>query len=773
MKDKINLLICGHDLKFITPLIERCRNNKLYNVRILEHQGHLITDEIAANEGLEWADVIFCEWALGNAVWFSQRKRSEQVLIVRLHLQEVQARDRISFIWEINWKKVDRLILITDHLYDWMRKEFPMIASKCSLIYNPIPAKENFDLPKSIDCRFVLGFVGIVPARKRLDVAVAVLKKLREKNKRFILRVKGAMPSDYPWMATRITEMDWYNQIFDEISYLREVGGIVFDPHSPDMAEWYRNVGHILSVSDFEGSHQAVAEGMATGCVPTVRNWEGASKIYPAKYVGNSIESLTMLIEKHSQIEQFEYESNVCRFFAQEQFDQKMICDKIEAVIHREIIDNEYSLIRANSQIDLRRYLPTFLIIAYIPIDSRSGYRIRVEQEIQIMIKEGCKVHLVCLIPKPILSQEKEQEYFLKSDLHTQELAKLGCKVHLLEVSDFFRLHTDFNSFPSVVESLKQIIQAYNIDVVHAEAQYCARIGQQIKHELPEIMFSIDWHGVTPEESRMGGSHINRIMALENSEQELLAKCDLNIFVSAEMEVHYRNKYKINSLNYLIVPCCVSNQKFVDLINEEKLPSNDEKLIFGYLGSMADWQCGQEMISLFADLLRYDSRCYFELLVPKAEQQKVLEYALKFGLPETSYVLKEVPSSEVSNVLKNWDIGLLLRKDDPVNRVSSPTKFGEYLAVGIPVLMTECIGDFSKLVSDHSLGFIISSNYLNNAENGFDYATIKNIVDFVDNIKRNKTEFAIRSQSIVRDQLSWKDVANSWIKKYKYEVNYR
>lgn len=272
IKTKINLLICGHDLKFITPLVKRCREQGIYDVKILEHQGHLITDEIAAFEGLAWADVIFCEWALGNAVWFSHRKRPEQTLIVRLHAQEIRSRIRISFIWEIDWKKVDRLILITDYLYDWMCREFPSIASKCSLIYNPISARESLDLPKSIDSRFVLGFVGIVPARKRLDLAVALLKKLREKDKHFILRVKGAMPSDYSWMAQRKTEMDWYNRVFDEISSLRESGNIVFDPHDPNMAEWYRQVGHILSVSDFEGSHQAVAEGMAAGCVPTIRN---------------------------------------------------------------------------------------------------------------------------------------------------------------------------------------------------------------------------------------------------------------------------------------------------------------------------------------------------------------------------------------------------------------------------------------------------------------------------------------------------------------------
>ena len=766
IKTKINLLICGHDLKFITPLVKRCREQEIYDVKILEHEGHLITDEIAASEGLAWADVIFCEWALGNAVWFSHRKRPEQKLIVRLHLQEVQARARISFIWEIDWQQVDRLILITDYLYDWMCREFPCIASKCSLIYNPIPARESLDLPKSIDSRFVLGFVGIVPARKRLDLAVAVLKKLREKDKRFILRVKGAMPSEYSWMAQRKTEMDWYNKVFDEISPLRETGNIVFDPHDPNMAEWYRQVGHILSVSDFDGSHQAVAEGMAAGCGPTIRNWEEASRIYPAKYVGSSIEELTHLVEKHSHKEQFEVESKFCRRFAQEQFDQEIICDKIESVIHREINDNKCSWVRSLSLSQKRKYLPTFLIIAYIPIGSRSGYRIRVEQEVQILLQQGCKVHLACLIPQPNLPRSNTEDYIKQSELHRRELAELGCQVHLLEIVDFFRLNTDSESFPSIVENLKRTILSEGIDVIHAEAIYCARVAQQVKQELPEILFSIDWHGVTPEESLMGGAHPNRIKAQETEEKFLLQECDLNIFVSKEMEAHYRRKYRLNSLNYVIVPCCVSYQRFVDIDFDTVLSSKNDSLIFGYVGSMADWQCGREMISLFAHLYRYESRCRFELLVPKADQQKVIEYALKVGLPDISYTMKEVPHSEVPDSLKTWDIGLLLRRDDPVNRVSSPTKFGEYLAAGLPVLMTDCIGDFSKWVSDYSLGFIIPSHQLNDTNNWLNSVTIQKLIEFVQNVKKNKFAFATKCQSVVREKLSWKVAANSWIKKY-------
>ena len=38
------ILFSGHDLKFLTPLIDHCESSDDYRVLIDEHQGHQITD---------------------------------------------------------------------------------------------------------------------------------------------------------------------------------------------------------------------------------------------------------------------------------------------------------------------------------------------------------------------------------------------------------------------------------------------------------------------------------------------------------------------------------------------------------------------------------------------------------------------------------------------------------------------------------------------------------------------------------------------------------
>lgn len=752
--------MCGHDLKFLAPFIQRLERSREHEVRLLVHAGHVLGDTQEAERGLAWADVIFCEWALGNAVWFSRRKRDDQILVVRLHAQEVRARDRLDFIWEIDWQRVDHLVLITHHLRDWMLAEFPDLSSRSSLIFNPIPASTTLNVAKPIEARFVLGLVGVVPSLKRLDLAVALLRRLHTVDPRYVLRVKGHLPQSYPWMQNRPQEMQWYTQLFQELRDLEAAGSIVFDPHTPDMVDWYQAVGHILSLSDFEGSHQAVAEAMATGAIPVLRDWVGSDQIYPAKYVRGTLDGWAEMVLRHTEEAVFETESRFCRDFAQ-RFDDIAVCDALTAVLRPAPSQEEAPLTATATPARLAGHPPTVLILAYIPLGSRSGYRIRVEQEIQVLVQQGCAVHLACLVP-PAPASTAAQAWAAAARVHETEFAELGCLPHVIEVPDFFQMHTDATTFQAVEARLCTLVKQHRVDVIHAEALYCARVAAGVKAALPELMFSIDWHGVAPEEARMGGAHANRVRALEEAERSLLTRSDLNVFVSAAMERHYTDKYGSSGGRHVIVPCCVSDQRFVD---PQATPTPETTgLVFTYAGTMADWQCGLEMIQLFAALHRTDDRCRFQLLVPASDHDKVLSHAHASGLPARAYTLKSVSHAEVPQALAQADVAVLLRADDAVNRVSSPTKFGEYLAAGLPVLMTDGIGDFSELVQRTGTGKVLPASVVSATHAWQDHASsLRDIIAFAEHAQRQGLPGRSARQDTARAHLQWRNASVGWL----------
>jgi glycosyltransferase involved in cell wall biosynthesis len=145
------------------------------------------------------------------------------------------------------------------------------------------------DRVKLPGAEFNLGMIGICPERKRFDLALDILERLRARDRRYVLFVKGKRPDQYPWLWARTAERLYFQAVFDRIGrspLLR--GGVVFDPFGDDVPLWLRKIGWVLSVSDFESFHLAVAEGAAASSVPVVLPWEGADQIYPPEWVSAS-----------------------------------------------------------------------------------------------------------------------------------------------------------------------------------------------------------------------------------------------------------------------------------------------------------------------------------------------------------------------------------------------------------------------------------------------------------------------------------------------------
>lgn len=740
--------------------------NPLYDVRLLEHKGHQLEDDAAARDGLAWADVVFCEWALGNAQWFSRNKRENQVLIVRLHAQEVRARDRLPFIWQIDWSRVDRLVLITHHLYDWMLGEFPVLRDRAALVYNPIDAKGALNRGKDDGVQFTLGLVGMVPALKRVDLAVDLLAELVRIDSRYNLRIKGARPEQYSWMSARTEELAWYQGIYKEIE-LRGLGAhVFFDAQGNDMPEWYAGIGIILSLSDFEGSHQAVAEGMASGCVPVIRNWEGARRIYPPHHVGRSLHELVERIIVLADRGRFSAESEYCRKYAVDRFEQARIFSKLDAILGGEIRRKSILPISESTLVQ-RLVLPTVMVLAYIPPDSSGGYRIRVEQEIRHLVRAGCRVELVCLIPAGNAGLDFAEDASVREQAnlrrHKSSLETMGCAVHIVPVAGFFSLAVAEADFDQALNVVAAIAKDARVDVIHSEALYCGRFGALLRSRVPSAIYSVDWHGVAPEEEKMTGGHANRIRALEVAEKSLLSESDLNVFVSSAMGRHYEQKYGARLSRSVVVPCCVGDARFIN--DDSGIDRVEERLVFGYAGTMTHWQCGREMLALFAQLYGLDDRCFFQVLAPERDHETVIRYAAEAGLPLGVLDLREVPHHEVAMYMAKMHVGLLLRRRDAVNVVSSPTKFGEYLAAGTPVILTDCVGDYSGAVAAAGVGLCLPAESLE-AEY-FPAEVVDQVLDYARTARQHRNAFREACQRYAFDELSWEPAVERWLSAYR------
>lgn len=289
---RIKVLVASHDLKFFNQALHWLNDSDRYEI-LHDRWSASAKHNLKQSEALlAQADVIFCEWCAGQAVWYSQRKLPGQKLFIRLHRYEAFT----PFPREVEAEAIDGVIVVSDYLRDLCVREFGWPKDLMKIIPQYCVA-EQFRREKHTEADRVLGLVGINGFLKRPDRAIEILRLVSREDPRFRLRIRSAMPWDIPWLWTNIEEKEKYIEFFSGLkrdNYIR--GKIIFDRPGNNMAEWYRNVGYILSTSDIEGCHTAVAEGMCSGAMPIVINWPGATSVYDRAYVHETVEQMAEAI---------------------------------------------------------------------------------------------------------------------------------------------------------------------------------------------------------------------------------------------------------------------------------------------------------------------------------------------------------------------------------------------------------------------------------------------------------------------------------------------
>ena len=275
------VVIAGHDLKFIKSFYPYFAK-AAFRILLDFWTGHSQHDEAASKRLIEQADIVFCEWMLGNAIWYGMHKRKSQKLVARFHSQEL----RSPLFKKLPFQVFDKVIFVGPHILRQAIELQPTLKLNGCVVFNGVDVEKIQSVPRRLTNGKVLGMVGIVPKMKRFDLALDILSELRKECPEYILRIKGKGPEDYPWMKNRTEEMEWYMQQYRRLGedpLLR--GAVLFDAHGDDMAEWYAGIDYVLSTSDFESFHYTIADGATAGCEPIVLPWEGAEEIYKQEWI--------------------------------------------------------------------------------------------------------------------------------------------------------------------------------------------------------------------------------------------------------------------------------------------------------------------------------------------------------------------------------------------------------------------------------------------------------------------------------------------------------
>lgn len=309
----LRVVIAGADLKFAGDLILALNAHPDVDLRIDLFKANATPQPEISQDYVAWADVVIAEFASKNALWYAEHVRPHQRLIVHLHGYELLS-DWIDDL------RVDHCAAIVVASEFYRRRALDMKAWPPELVHvvpNSVDAvdlqREKFD-----DARFHLGMAGYVPILKRPDRALDLLRLLRREDDRYVLHLRGHHPWNYQYEWKKSAHQDAYRQFFKEAGADPDLmAGISFEPFGPDMGNWLRRVGWMLSPSTRETFHLAGVEGATSGSIPLVWEREGSREIFSDRWNFTDTGSIAdFVLETNRTFESYAAESRCAQDFA-------------------------------------------------------------------------------------------------------------------------------------------------------------------------------------------------------------------------------------------------------------------------------------------------------------------------------------------------------------------------------------------------------------------------------------------------------------------------
>lgn len=332
------VLVSGHDLKFWRPLQKKLEATNLFEFREDEWKGHNEHNPEQTLQLIDWADIIIAEWTLGNAVFCANHKKPHQKLVTRFHAQEI----RTEYPLHLDKSKIDFFVFVGPHLLEQAIIKFDIPREKTRLIYNFVDF-DKYNLSKLGGELFNLGMIGIVPAQKGLDKALNILEELLAYDNKYMLHIKGASPSSYSWVWSRVKERNYYENTYERINSTNLRYKVIFDPPGNDVEQWLRKIGFILSLSESESFHMALAEGISSLAIPIPWKREGVETIFSPFQTFDSpknIAKFIYLMQKSTALDCIKCQA---RNFVKSNFDEsKNITEWIEILSCQELDLHSY-----------------------------------------------------------------------------------------------------------------------------------------------------------------------------------------------------------------------------------------------------------------------------------------------------------------------------------------------------------------------------------------------------------------------------------------------
>src|SRR5215217_9494133 len=260
------------------------------------------------------------------------------------------------------------------------------------------------------------------------------------------------------------------------------------------------------------------------------------------------------------------------------------------------------------------------------------------------------------------------------------------------------------------------LVRRNRIEMVHARGHIPATIALALKRRFGTKMI-FDLRGLMAEEYvdaehwREGGLPYRLTKA---AERRILAATDGIVTMTKRIWPIIKEWQGLRgrAVHHEVIPCCADLSLFK--FSEEERARRRAELNLGdrftvvYSGSLDGWYLTEKMADFFASFRQRKPDAHL-LWLTTGSHERVRGLMSSRNLSADSFSVLAVPSGAVPSYLAAADAGLAFIKRCISKIASSPTKNGEYLACGLPLIINAGVGDSDSLINDWKAGVLIEN----------------------------------------------------------------
>jgi glycosyltransferase involved in cell wall biosynthesis len=268
-----------------------------------------------------------------------------------------------------------------------------------------------------------------------------------------------------------------------------------------------------------------------------------------------------------------------------------------------------------------------------------------------------------------------------------------------------------------------QLHGKHSFSIVHCRSYISALVGMGMKRKFG-TKFLFDMRGFWADERIDGGiwNLSNPIFKtvynyFKRKELAFFSEADyvISLTTNGKEEIESWKVFKGNPPKIEVIPCCADLDLFdPKKIDPSKLAEKRKELqisetakILGYVGSIGTWYMLPEMLDCFKVLKEKDPQYKF-LFVTGENPNSILDAAKERSIDPSDLIIRSCLHKEVPLYISLFDVSVFFIRPTYSKKASSPTKQGEIMAMGIPLICNAGVGDTDKVVRDYKAGIVLN-----------------------------------------------------------------